>query len=330
MGIPISNPVVHTEPVQTKFRAQGIGSWVLEIVADLSIIILPIIVGFAMGQFWITNNTFIASPSMNYTGRGMLRAVTDTGEEYLWASSAALQDALVGDPRHTHPFVSLLADDGDRDGNADVFRFTIRIPLRDAAHNIVAVQFLPAFNYTVTSDLVDIAMETAPFVAFEGANPTHARRLVLDGSVPYRQLDPVYSSNFYRYDIIYRHSYLDDALDVADLRNVGRYAQRYNARNESTPYEIATAYFTNAETATASTVDPDGADALFTVSATMRVPPAYVQYVPSLSETLKFAWVQFFTIAYVFQWAFSIIRKIFVKNAFVDTEATFKKPRRLF
>jgi len=329
MGIPISNPVVHAEPVQTKYRADSCGSWTLEIVALLTVWIIPLIIGFSMGQFWITNNDFIEMPTMNYTGRVMLRAATSDGDEYLWASSSALQEALVGDARATHPLLSSQADDVDRDGKTDIFRFTIRIPLRDPTHNVVSVQFLPIFKYNLTNDLVSIAMETAPFVAFDGVNPTRARRLVLDGTVPFRQVDPVYSSNFYHYDVVYWKSYLDDALDVADLRDIGGFARKYAARNESTPFELRTAYFTDGTTRAAALEDPMDSDGIFTVSATLRVPVSTVTYVPSFSETIKFAWVQYFTIAYVIQWIFSGIRKVFVKNAFVDTVAEFKAPRRL-
>lgn len=333
MGIPISAPILHRQEVRTDFRANSICGWVFEGIGLLTVLMIPIVIGFSMGQFWIHTNSFSEFPQMNYTGRMLLRAIASDGSEYLWSTSERLQAALIGDERHCHPFFSLLAEDPDQDNKPNTFVFNIKIPLRNSTHNIVSVQFLPTFQYKLSNDLLNIEMETGPLVAYEGENPQQSRRLVIDGTLPFHQLDPIVGYFWYSYDKIYKRSYFDEVKDIADLRNVASIGAKYNARNESTPFQLATAYFTDTErettAAAGSTLTGTGGSAAFTVTITMRVPNSFIVYVPSIAESLKAAWIQYFCIAYVIRWAFGIIRAIAVENALVDTVAEFNRPRRL-
>ena len=372
MGQPLT--ALHEEPVVTEFEPAGFGSWALLLLSHLSVLVVPIVIGFAMGNFWITVDTVVVDhPKMVYTGRVMMRAVTADGDEYLWTSQPYLAEQLLGDNRATKPFFSVLKDDADRDGNAETFVFSGRIPLRSPQHKIVLFQLLPAFSYTLEADNLYLEMESAPFVTYQGVATLSSSCLVIDGHAPFKQRLLLRADSWYRYDVVYRRSYMmnkddttqtilydagnvvdpplsnderyynpADELDIADLTDMaGVFAQRYNARNESTPFELDTAYFTAATSidckpaaisppsstlSSLSSFDPQVENHAFSFHATIRVPPASVQYVPTLASNLKRAWVQYFAIAYVIHWVFLRLRRLFATSAFVTTNARLVRP----
>jgi transmembrane protein 231 len=323
MGIPISAPIVHVSYAKTRFRANGLGAWILDIIAMLGVLLLPFLVGFSMGQFWITHNTFAVNPKAIYTGKAMARAVAVDGSEYLWASSQRLETLLSGDDRAMLPHYSHYADDRNRDDKPDIHTFSFQFPLRTDSP-IALFQFLPAFHYSFKNDQLQLDMESAPYIVLSssGVGATNSVT-VADGSMMFRQLTPLTASSYTRYDIVYQRSYFDEVRDVADLVNLADFGRRYAARNESTPFE-PNAMFSTPDRSRYGPPVYHGANALANahgIEITLRVPSATVDYEPSFAEAVKFGWVQYFCIAYVFYWAFNIVRRILVTQALVNTIA---------
>lgn len=341
MGVSISlaSFEVYEEPIQTKYRAASYGAALLETIALLSVLILPFIIGIEMGQFWKTHDVVIQTPTVVYTGKCLLKLTTTSGEEKLWASSAQLQSMLAGDPRLIQPFVSVLGDDKDGDGKVDIFTFRIEVPLDAASSDTVSTfEFLPAFQYDLVDPRLVVRMETAPFVSFSpppppllgsgsAALPTSAD-YTIDGTLAWRQLVPLQSSTYVRYDRVYNRTLFDLVSDVSDWSALGSLAARYARRNESATFEQRVAW--------ASQPSPNhqhafayGAGDFRTFGATvvMRVQPAFMNYVPSFAEVLKYGWVQYYCIAVVVHWVWFHIRRIFVKQAFIDTVAVWEGRR---
>jgi transmembrane protein 231 len=331
MGALFSAPIVHEEPVKTQFQAAGVNAWCLEAIGLLTVLIIPIVIALAMGQFWIQHNVYYEVPTVTYSGRYMVRAVASDGSEYMWSSSEQLQDALASDPRASMPFVAVHTDDADRDGKPDKFNFQFRFPLRDPAHVIDHFEFLPTFTFELSNELIKVNMEGAPFAQHTGGagGGRQASALILDGTIPFTQVQPIYASYLVRYTNVYKRSYLDTVRDVSEISGMAKIAQRYAARNESLVYSKSAGYWSNTQQAKArrGTVTTNGTTTTvtspknFVADVTMRTVPARVDYVPSLAETLKHAWVQYFCIAYVIRWAYGIIRKVVVTQALVNTVA---------
>lgn len=330
MGSLFSSPVVHEEQVKTVFRANSCGAYLVEIVGLLAVALLPLVVGFSMGQFWTTFNTFEAMPNATYTGKVMMKAssASSTAEsDYLWASSAMLQDALVGDPRACQPMFTVLRDDHNRDNFTDEFILNLHLPLRDS-NPITYLELLPEFRYGFKNDLLALDMATAPLITIAvPPRPSYETplRVIADGQLKFTQTEALGASVFTRYDVVYKRSYFDDVVDVSDLSEMGRIGRRYNARNESTPFQLSTQYLSGDYEAIG------GVDSgllpqpnLFSVTVHLRVPKAVVHYTPSFSESLKDGWVEYFCIAYVIHWAYNWVRRIFVMNALVNTIAILR------
>jgi transmembrane protein 231 len=325
MGIPIKAPIVHEDVAKTQYRANGCAAVILDIVSMLSVLLLPLLVGFSLGRFWETHSTFSTVATATYTGKAMARAVATDGSEYLWATSDRLRLALQADERSMRPFFSHLSDDRNRDGRPDTHTFSFQIPLRTSAP-IARFELLPAFDYSFTTDVLDLAMESAPFVAVAADAPVAGSILVADGKLRFSQTRPLSASEWTRYDVVYKQSYLDDVRDQNDISNIAGYGRRYNGRNETTPVvDVVTFTTTDASTYGPSlihgTTTDSGSLGTCGVEITIRVPPARVDYSPSFGESLKHGWVQYFCIAYIFHWAFGLIKGFAVSQAFVNTIA---------
>lgn len=323
MGIPIKAPIVHEEVAKTSFRANGIAATLLEVISSLCILLLPLLVGFSLGQFWITLDTFAVRMNATYTGKAMARAVAYDGTEYLWSTSPRLEEMLEGDDRAMRPFASVFSDDRDSDGRPDAHTFNFLIPLRTESP-IATFHFLPAFDVRFHNDLLNVSMEAAPLVTVraDAATSTGGGFLRANGRLTFHQTQPLESSRWVRYDVIYRRSYLDDVRDVSDIMSIAEYGARYAARNETTPF------ITDVEATSMDATDgpnvipaPGQLNDAFGVQIHMRVPLARVDYVPSFGESLKHGWVQYFCIAYIFWWAFGIVKSIAVSQALVNTIA---------
>lgn len=333
MGVALSNPTIFEATVKTRFRSNSCPSYCFEIFVLLTVLVIPFIIGFTTGDFWIERSTFVAIPEVSYTGRCLLKAVTASGDQYLWSSSEDVLDALQGDPRFANMVVQEYAEDRDRDGKMDVFHFTFRFPKRSASDSFQSFEFLPTFTYKVDDFVLNLEMESGPFVSHAIVNPAGQGKLTLDGRIRFAQNKPINADSIWRYDVVYKNSYLDAVKDPSDIVGIGRYARRYAARNESSPFELDTAFLSDEipdaalshpETYVPAVPSGKTAAAFFTVSVTMRVQPAEINYIPILSQTLKFAWIQYFCIAYVIHWFFGFVRELFVTQAWINTIAVFE------
>jgi transmembrane protein 231 len=326
MGIPISAPIVHEDFNKTQFRANSFGAWILEIIALLSVLILPFVIGFSMGRFWVTLNSVVATPDAEYTRKYIAKATALDGTDYLWTSSESLLAMLDGDVRAMNPHFTYFENDVDSDDRPDRYEFNFVFPLRTASP-ITAFHFVPEFQYSLKTDLFTLNMTSSPYVFLSTTDLTSTGTdgIIVDGHVPFRQAFPIDSSAYTRYDIVYQRSYLDRITDLNDIVDAGNIGRRYASRNQSTPFIIDSKYATNDLSGNVVPTPLPGLsnslDDLFTVSIRMRIQTARVDYVPSFAESLKDAWIQYFCIAYVIYWAFGIVRSIFVMQALVNTIA---------
>lgn len=182
------------------------------------------------------------------------------------------------------------------------------------------------------------------------------QRLRLDGDLRFVTSAPLESSWWIRYDVAYRRSLLDDVRDGQDVADITTYAAYYATRNESVRFDVAVASQIDARldlevdrglmdggasvpdvvlndviipastpvatAASTSSMPPPPRELHVVIS--MRVLPATVDYVPSLPETLKAAWIQYFCIAFVVQWLYNVcVRRLLVKLALVNTIAIY-------
>lgn len=312
MGIRISAPTLYETPRAVKHKANSAAGWIFEILALLTVLIVPFIVCFYAGQMWMKNSLIVEIPKLSYTGKCVLSAETLSGKKMLWASSKAMEDLLAGDDRLVQPFFSIYEDDHDGDEKADEIFMRIMLPL-DPGDAMVSLRFLPAFRYNIHSGegYFDVDMETAVLLGFETAPPVHKGAATIDGFINFYQMNPLYSAVHVRYDRLYNRSHFDAVRDVSGIADVGALASAYQMRNESVSFVEKVIRFGDEEDATDV--------GLFRVDLRLRVSPATIQFTPNWSQVLKFAWVQYFCVAYVIGWFVGGIRYFVVYQGLFNT-----------
>lgn len=319
MGGLISKPDVYDEPVKTTYASHRSGSVCLALFSMLCVLVIPFIAGLLMGGFWEQWAVFLTKPVVKYQGTAILRAQTQQGKEYLWASSDILQTQLAGDSRFIKPYISYFNDDQDRDDKTDFITFNIELPL-EAGDIISTFEFLPEFSYSFEEDSLKVEDEvflymlTAPLISVV-APPAHFNSVELYGKLGFKQTTPLWSSPYVRYDRAYNKSHFASIRDIEDIRSIGAIAAKYSKRNESVAFEDRVVSWDSAPGNTLSDT--------FRIKIEMRLTALEVSHVPSTAQTVKNAWVQYFCLAYVVYWFFYHVRRIIVKNGLVDTIVVF-------
>ncbi|KAG5480686.1 hypothetical protein CUR178_05821 [Leishmania enriettii] len=223
---------------------------------------------------------------------------------------------------------------------------------RDA---ILEVSFLPEFVYSISDDLVKVNMTAAPLLRYERnplqkgfGNATTATSSTYSWSgapvcaltkadMLFYTTQSLINSPYVSYTHTYTSSPLQElARQPADLLDLPHFAANYAARNQSVVLRsyVEAAGGLDVLRSDVSVVrglweDLDDLNA-FTWYIQLRIPPAEVQYVPSLAEVLKWVWIQYFVIAYVVQWLMWKLRMVLVKMGLISSRAVFSTMRRQY
>lgn len=332
MGVLLSHPTVYEEPLRIRYRANSIGARVCEVVGLLTVLIVPFIICLAMNNFWTQHNVVTERPRITFTERCLLKYTTRaSGQEKLWACSDALNEELSGDPRFSVPFVSLASSDNDNDNRIDEFTFTFQLDLGVGGSaldddGLILFEFLPEFDVSIWNYAVHLRMLTAPFIVLRDAALDGSRAVVVNGELRYQETDLIQANEYVRYDRVYTSSLFDTIQDVAAASNVGNLAALYAMQNQSIGFRPTAVQFGDASilpSPDSAVIDFSGANAV-TVVLRLRVVDAEVSYRPGYGEILKWAWVQYFTVAYVIHWVVSWGRWLFVKQGLINTIAVWE------
>lgn len=336
MGINLSHPSVYEEPLRIRYRANSIGARVCELFGLLVVLIVPFVICLAMGNFWTEYNVLTEMPAVTFTERCLLKYTTVSGAERLWACSDALNQEMMGDPRHVVPFVSFYEDDHDADGKVDVVTFAFQLPLGTldastaASDGIQTFEFLPEFNLKIWNYVIRLEAKTAPFVSLQlaGSGAGNRRVIVVQGELRYDETEILNGNVYYRYDRVYTSSLFDSMIEnPAQASDVSSLAGLYALQNQSIAFRQTSVLYGDASllssTGPRSVADLGSAETA-TVVLRMRVVQAQVAYRPGYGEILKWAWVQYFAIAYVIHWVVSWARWLFVKQALINTIAVWE------
>ncbi|KAG5506415.1 hypothetical protein JKF63_05918 [Porcisia hertigi] len=237
---------------------------------------------------------------------------------------------------------------------------------RDA---VLEVSFLPEFVYYIRHYLIKVNMTAAPLLryrrsplqkGFGNATGTPQTDTPVHGD-PSTTISNTYSWSgapvcaLTKADMLFHttHSLINSpsvaytqrytssplqelARQPADLLNLPQFAGHYAARNQTVvlrPY-VETDGGLDVLRNDGGVVRGlwDDLDDLntFTWYVQLRIPPAEVQYVPSFAEALKWGWVQYFVIAYIFQWILWKVRMVLVKMGLLTSRAFFSTMRRQY
>ncbi|RNF03178.1 hypothetical protein TraAM80_05912 [Trypanosoma rangeli] len=342
--------VLFHEHYKVRYVPRGLGSWLFYLLCLLIILVAPVFIGLAMGNFWPLHGDFTQRPRVHFTDRCVLRYTTVGGQEKLWTCSNTFNEEFIEDQPALAvlPFFSIYEDDHDGDGRVDVVTMVLSLPI-NALNNggaegtspsklkdaVFRVDFLPEFFYEVDHYLLKLKMRTAALLSFEG--PTWVPRggggplaAITEGDLLFHSTEPLIVSPNVHYTRTYIDSPFDNVTDIDELLNVPLFAGQYTMRNQSVQFKPhvesagGLALLRDDNYCRAIGEDLDALDD-FTWRIRIRIQHAEVKYVPSTQEALKWAWVQYFSIAYILQWLLWRLRGVLVKMGVLSTTAFFHR-----
>ncbi|EKG01719.1 hypothetical protein TCSYLVIO_007280 [Trypanosoma cruzi] len=343
------NAAVFHEHYKVRYIPRGLGSWLFYILCLLAILVAPVFIGLSMRNFWLRSNSFMQMPHVYFTDRCVLRYTTVKGQERLWTCSNEFNEKHINvhEQLAVLPFFSIYEDDRDGDGRVDFVTMILSLPINDVGDiakdvtpsdmgdAVFRVDFLPEFFYEFDHHIVTLKMRTAALFSFKRdhwipgteGGPLSA---ITEGDLLFHSTEPLIASPNVRYTRTYIDSPFDNVTDVDELLNVPLFASQYTLRNQSLQFKpkletvggLALLRDENYNRVLGEDLDALGA---FTWRIKLHIQRAEVNYVPSIQEALKWAWVQYFCIAYVLQRLLWWLRGILVKTGVLGSTAFFHR-----
>ena len=143
---------VYREAVTRRYRAPWFSlSCLFNLLVIIGILLVPLFVGLASGNFWLKRNLLYEQPNIQFSYdlvvvlQGYNESTTDRkGITWVWATNAKKRAAY--EPYVRSPVIRAWKEDDNGDDVADTWHLTIQMPLQssDRIHN---VQMTALFDY---------------------------------------------------------------------------------------------------------------------------------------------------------------------------------------
>ena len=327
---------VHYEFVRRRFHASGgfSAACVYKILSVLALVIIPFLVAFGSHNFWLKRSTYFEQPLIQFKHKVavVLEGFADGDGggaarrplSLFWSSVPLMNDVFEANLRS--PILRSWADDHNRDGTPDALHVFLRFPLNEGEH-VHQVTSVATFDYQLR-DRVKLQMEAMAVVQHGSAVPGAA--LAADGTLELAQRIPF--SVRAGFQELYRGEDLLPASSSppASARDVviPAIVQRYEQRNFTARFDVPYPLWSGSSGLPAAGVTQRS----FALNMTFRVPSEQdIRYTPDTSELLKFAWIQYLAIFFVFYYLLQILdRHVFenqVVETRVDTEGVYAGPK---
>lgn len=334
---------------------RGLGAIVVYFLLLLIVLVAPAFICFGMQNFWLQTNDFFEMPSISFSGNCALRVTTVLGKEYLWTCSELFnEEHLYGTPIGILPFFSMYHD-RNTDGKVtditivlsvrinelsqSIYDGPITLPTGETLDAIQEAYFLPEFAYKVNNYLMKVNMTVAPLMHYVRPSeyiPSETDITAISSGplcaitaadMDFYSTELLINSRYVRYTNVYAVSPLSDVTQPAELMNLPVFADAYSSRNQT----VVTRVYTQSsgglsllgEEFTRSMLEDLDSLNAFTWRVHLRVLPAHIFYRPSITEALKWAWVQYFSVAFVLQWVLWNVRGMIVTLGLVETRAVY-------
>ena len=280
--------MLHTEEFKRQYRG-GLGSpaglcWLLAILATA---ILPFVLAFASGAFWLRLNAYSEQPSVRFKDRAIVAVGgTEPGSTLAWTSFQSLNHLL--EDRLLAPTFEVATEDENLDGKPDAFRFFVSFPAQSQPIHSFR---LMAFFHVSMNDRITLDMEGLAF--FDCSSPAPGSRVYGDGRLVFVQRELLFAGGSRS---LYNTSLFDPSL-VSGTEDITFEAilRQYNSRNETMQLENTVCLWQG------------GRSGRFQFEGVVRIPESDVRYLPTGWEAFKFAWIQYLAFLVVVGWiAFSL------------------------
>ncbi|TPX58741.1 hypothetical protein PhCBS80983_g02932 [Powellomyces hirtus] len=275
-------PILRAEPFLKNYYATWLSpASCLAILLYVGMFLLPFIIAFASGSFWIKVNTFLEQPSVVYTHELalLLEGASSTGNPVgiVWSSNQDYNDVFRSNFRVATVQTSEI--DGDSDGINDYMTFDISVPLLPT-ETINGARIAFFFQYSL-SDKLRLRMQTLGIVSDSTALTTPSS-IYVDGDLVLLQRNLLLRQDNFQYDkpvVNFTEARGADASALSWSRIVSRYADR----DVRTIFQHEKPVWTAGRSTTEA----------FKISGRVRYPRQAVRYLPGLWEVLKYGWIQY-------------------------------------
>ena len=270
--------LLYSEPLQKRYEAplaSPASCIVLALVTGL--IVVPFIVAYALGGFWLKENMFFEQPAVTFE-KDIVMILTGAGNTLLtWSTRPEFNKYRLNTVRM--PTVKTMEVDNDYDGKMDWLDFEVQVPLleTESVNNVQLAFFL---DYQVSA-WFPLTMKSLAIVNVQ--YPLPASSLYVDGQLRFRQNRPFAS---WKPRVVYNESPVNWTLAEtdADVTSWQSLVSNYVSRNEITVFDVEYPVWKGSRAATQD----------FIVSGRIRIDQDQYQYIPHVGEVLKWAWVQYF------------------------------------
>jgi hypothetical protein len=300
---------VFRAPLYRRFLADRLTcGYLLAILFRVTVVILPFFLAYTSEGFWMKTNTYREMPRISFQYQSMISAgVKSTSGNAIQKVAYSLKPenlALVETTQRRIPKMKYWADDANQDGFPEVLHIDVDLPLKDteAVHNVEAV-FIFRMELSVRAK---VFLEAPVIVQHE--SPFPGESLHTNGVLTLVQRAPVsvrggfkepYSASPLLGSTLKTSANIDiPHLSVTDL-GMPTLIDRIQARNYTTYLHNTLSSWSPRPEGSVPINIESGSSRPFKLRLTVQVPEQTVLYLPSLSEMLKFAFVQYLSMAVI-------------------------------
>jgi len=316
---------VHREKLTRNYVADRLScAYCFSLASLLVLVLAPFFLAYTSHSLWLRENTYREQPDVRFQYKMIMLAegtkttnVSTVPMQLFWSTNTSFNNLYHDSVRV--PVMRATAEDLNRDARTDLLKVSAEMPLA-VGEAIYSVTMLLFFDFRL-SDRAKFSMETLGYIS--EASPLPGSHVSVDADLVLQQSLPLlvkggFKTPYQKFPLISPSAKSARALLLPGL------LQSYRDRNETT--NLANKYTVWERQATGIVAENQLARQNFTVSATIRVPPAPVLYVPDWSEVAKVAWIQYLSIFAAIYYLLDILMSFVYTNQILETAVLTTHP----
>ncbi len=280
-------------PLQRRFIASRVSCGCCLLLMFWAIVIfVPLFLAYTSESFWLKTSEYLEAPRAQFTYQALLvagaRDDQGTPQALTFSTTPELRRGPLLSTVRPASMRTYKTDD-NLDGAPEVVHVDVTLPLR-AGEEVYGLSSLLMFQVDL-NQRAKVKLEAAAYLDYHAGVAGSA--LTADGDLLLVQRNALavtggYSEPYKMSPLLGNASYAPQSVEEILLPVL---IDRYRSRN-------LTARYSNVMTAWTPATGDSG-DQGFTARFTVRIPQQPVLYVPTTSEMLKFAWMQYLSVAFI-------------------------------
>jgi transmembrane protein 231 len=292
---------VWSVPLQRRFIASRVSCGCCLVIMFWAVVLLvPFFLAYTSESFWLKTSDYLEYPRTEFKYQALLVATgKDSNGQPITMTFSTSPELRRGPLSTTVRPASLrtYSVDSNLDRSPEAIHINFELPLQ-AGEAVYGMSALIMFQMDL-SNRVKVKLESAAYVDYSSAVP--GASLYVDGDLMLMQNNALavtggYSEPYKTSPLLGNTTYSPSSMDEILLPVL---LDRYRARNLTTIYKHQMTRWTPSSGVVESGTSPTTSLPPFKASFTVRIPQQKVMFVPTVSEMLKFAWIQYLAVAWI-------------------------------